>query len=88
MVLHQNPVGRIKGLPQTYPGRASRAGRGFSGNSNAQEILKTIVNANVLVLELINSVCLPSCLENKYFEEKNSVLFISIFMLFLVPTME
>lgn len=52
----------------------------FSGDSNAQQILVTFVNANFLVLELIISVCLPSCLENELSEEQNSVLLISIFM--------
>ena len=59
---------------------------GFSGDSNAPEILETIVHTNFLVLELSISVCLPSCLENKLFEKKDSVTFIFILMLCLVST--
>lgn len=54
-----------------------------------QEILETVVNnANFLVLELLISVCLLSCLEKKLFKKKKSVLFMFIFMPHVMPTVE
>lgn len=87
MGLHHIPV-RILGLPLASPVTTFR-GRSwtphFKHDSHAQSILETVVNANFLVLELITSVCLSSCLETELFEGKNSVLLLSIFMPRLVP---